>query len=131
MIDFLLDDGDTATCPAKILGFVRYNITSGIPTPHISGYDGLSNEIPNNESVDHNFYMVVHITFQLINFKTHFITLFTLGKIETCLCIVDVDAICGPLFVFQNYGSDTNDKKRLFCALPQSKWGQYFDNMIF
>jgi hypothetical protein len=49
MIDFLLDDGDTATCPAKILGFVRYTITSGIPTPHISGNDGLSNEIPNNK----------------------------------------------------------------------------------
>jgi hypothetical protein len=60
MIDFLLDDGDTATCPAKILGFVRYNITSGIPTPHISGNDGLSNKMPNNESVDHNFYVVVH-----------------------------------------------------------------------
>ncbi len=42
MIDFLLDDGDTATCPAKILGFVRYNITSGIPTPHISGNDRLN-----------------------------------------------------------------------------------------
>jgi hypothetical protein len=42
MIDFLLDDGDTATCQAKILGFVRYNITSGIPMPHISGNDGLN-----------------------------------------------------------------------------------------
>ncbi len=45
MIDFLLDDGDTATCLAKILGFVRYDITSQIPTPHISGNDRLSNVI--------------------------------------------------------------------------------------
>ena len=35
--------------------------------------------------------------------QNEFITLFTLGNIETCLYIVDVDAIRGPLFVFQNY----------------------------
>ena len=35
MINFALDDGETATCPAKILGFVRYNITSGVPTPKV------------------------------------------------------------------------------------------------
>ena len=39
MIDFVLDNGDTATCPAKILGFVRYNITNGIPTPKGAGTD--------------------------------------------------------------------------------------------
>ncbi len=129
-----MDDGDTATCPAKILGFVRYNITSGIPMPHISGIDGLLNEIPNNESVDHNFYVVVYTASDYVSIdqlQNDFITLFTLGNIETCLYIVDVDSICGPLFVFQNYGSDTNNKKRLFCALPQSKWGQYFDNRIY
>ncbi len=30
MMDCLLDDGTTATCPAMILGFVRYNIMLGI-----------------------------------------------------------------------------------------------------
>jgi hypothetical protein len=34
MIEFVSDDGIIATCPAMILGFVRYNITLGIPTPH-------------------------------------------------------------------------------------------------
>ncbi len=78
--------------------------------------------------------MVVHPASNYVSIgqlQNNFIASFTLGNIETCLYIVDVDAIRGPLFVFQNYGSDTNDKKRLFCALPQSKWGQYFDNMIF
>ncbi len=78
--------------------------------------------------------MVVHTASDYISIdqlQNDFITSFTLGNIETCLYIVVVDAIHGPLFVFQNYGSDTNDKKRLFCALPQSKWGQYFDNRIY
>ncbi len=34
MIDFVADDGLSATCPAMILGFLRYNITLGIPTHH-------------------------------------------------------------------------------------------------
>ena len=78
--------------------------------------------------------MVVHTASDYVSIdqlQNDFITLFTLGNIETCLYIVDVDAIRGPLFVFQNYGSDTDNKKRLFCALPQSKWGQYFDNRIY
>jgi hypothetical protein len=33
MIDVVSDEGITETCPAKILGFVRYNITMGIPMP--------------------------------------------------------------------------------------------------
>ena len=78
--------------------------------------------------------MVVHTAsdYLLIDqLQNDFITLFTLGIIETCLYIVDVDTIRGPLFVFQNYGSDTDNKKRLFSALPQSKWGQYFDNRMY
>ncbi len=37
MIEFVSDDGTVATCPAMILGFVRYNITLGIPTPQFTG----------------------------------------------------------------------------------------------
>ncbi len=33
MINFVSDKGITETCPSKILVFVRYNITKGIPTP--------------------------------------------------------------------------------------------------
>ena len=32
MIEFVSDDGNIATCPARILGFVQYNTTLGIPT---------------------------------------------------------------------------------------------------
>ncbi len=42
IIDFLSDDGLSATCPAMILGFLRYNITLGIPTPHFSDEEGQS-----------------------------------------------------------------------------------------
>jgi hypothetical protein len=41
-----------------------------------------------------------------------------------------VDAIYGPLFVFQNYGSVGDEKNKLFYALPKSKWGRYFDDRI-
>jgi hypothetical protein len=33
MIDFVSDEGITETCPAKILGFVKYNTTTVIPMP--------------------------------------------------------------------------------------------------
>ena len=45
MIDFELDECDTATCPAKILGFVRYNITGGVLTLRGSGNDDANIEI--------------------------------------------------------------------------------------
>ncbi len=37
MIEFVSDDDTIATCPAMILGFVRYNITLGIPTQQFRG----------------------------------------------------------------------------------------------
>ncbi len=42
MINFVSDEGITETCPSKLLGFVRYNITKGIPTPQFSGNEELS-----------------------------------------------------------------------------------------
>jgi hypothetical protein len=41
MIEFVSDDGNVATCPARILGFVRYNITLGIPTLRFTGEEEL------------------------------------------------------------------------------------------
>jgi hypothetical protein len=37
MIECVSDDGNVAKCPARILGFVQYNITLGIPTPQFIG----------------------------------------------------------------------------------------------
>jgi hypothetical protein len=55
MIEFVLDDGAIATCPAMILGFVQCNITLGIPTPQLTGEEELSlNTIQKNMAVDNN-----------------------------------------------------------------------------
>jgi hypothetical protein len=55
MIEFVSDDGDIATCPARILGFVQYNITLGIPAPQFTGEEELSlNTIQENMAVDNN-----------------------------------------------------------------------------
>jgi hypothetical protein len=129
MIDFVLDDGDTATCPAKILGFVRYNITNGVPTPQGAGTDD-----DHIDGCDQNIYVVVHTASDYVSLEqlqNDFVSYFTLGNVETCLFIVDIDAIRGPLFVFKNYGADGHEKNKLFCALPQSNWGKYFSDRIY
>ncbi len=61
MIEFVSDDGTIATCPAMILGYVRYNITLGIPTLQFTGEEMLTlNTIQENMAVDNNLYVVVH-----------------------------------------------------------------------
>ncbi len=130
MIIFVSDEGITETCPAKILGFVRYNITKGISMPQLSGNEELSSaSIGDNHTVDNNLYVVVHTAsdYNLLDqLQYDFITSFSLGNIPDCVNIVNVDAIQSPLFVFKNYGSAGEDRNRLFCTLPQAKWGQYF-----
>jgi hypothetical protein len=57
MIEFVSDDGLKATCPSMILGFLQYNITLGIPTPHFSDEEGQSlHNIKDNMALD----VVVH-----------------------------------------------------------------------
>ena len=41
MIDFEGDEDNTKSCPSLILGFVRYDITLGIPTPQFIHEDEL------------------------------------------------------------------------------------------
>jgi hypothetical protein len=61
MIEFVSDDGNIATCPARILGFVWYTITLSIPTPQFTGEEELTlNTIQENMAVDNNLYVVVH-----------------------------------------------------------------------
>jgi len=45
-----------------------------------------------------------------------------------CLYIVKIEAIHGPLFVFDNNGSNADEKK--FCTSPLRKWGEFFTNEI-
>jgi hypothetical protein len=134
MINFVSDEGITETCPSKILGFVRYNITKGIPTPQFSGNEELSSTTTlDNHTVDKNLYVVVHTASGYISLEKlqyEFITSFSLGNITDCVYIVNVDAIQGLLFVFKNYGSAGEDRDTLFCTLPQAKRGQYFSERI-
>jgi hypothetical protein len=130
MIDFVSGEGITETCPAKNLGFDRYNITTGIPTPQFSGNEELSlATLRDNVTVDNNLYVVVHTVSDYVSMEQlqrDSITSFT-----DCVYIVNVDAMQGPLFVFNNYGSAGEDRNKLFCSLPQAKWGQYFNDRIY
>jgi hypothetical protein len=109
MIEFETDDGTTATCPAIILGFVRYNTTLGIPTPHFTDEEELLlNTIQENTAVDNNLYVVVHTASGYLSveqFEKEFVSTFGIGNILNCVYIVNIEAIHGPLFVFRNYGS--------------------------
>jgi hypothetical protein len=109
MVEFVSDDGNIAICPARILGFVGYNITLGIPTPQFTSEEELSlNTIQENMAVDNNLYVVVHTASDYVSseqIEKEFVPSFILGDVMNCVYIVKVDAIHGPLFVFKNYGS--------------------------
>jgi hypothetical protein len=134
MIEFVSDDGTIATSPAMILGFVQYNITLGIPTPQFTGEEELTlNTIQENMAVDNNLYVVVHTASDYVSseqLEKEFVSSFILGDVMNCVYIVKVEAIHGPLFVFKNYGSSGDNAIKLFCTLPQRRWGQYFSNKI-
>ncbi len=103
MISFVSDDGKTNTCPAKILGFVKYNVTRGIPTPHLCTDLGLSlSDIRQQDNVDEHNYVIIHAAssyFTWDRLMDEFVVPFHLGDVKTCLYIVKVEAILGPLFV--------------------------------
>ncbi len=92
MIEFVSDYGTIATCPAMILGVLRYNITLGIPAPQFTGEEELSlNTIKENMAVDNNLYVVVHTASDYVSseqLETEFVSLFILGDVMNCVCIV-------------------------------------------
>ncbi len=134
MIEFVSNDGTIATCPAMILGFVQYNITLGIPTLQFTGEDKLTlNTIQENMAVDNNLYVVVHTASDYVSsdqLEKECVSSFIHGDAMNCVYIVKVEAIHGPLFVFESYGSSGDNVTKLFCTLPQRRWGQYFSNKI-
>jgi hypothetical protein len=84
-------------------------------------------------AVDNNLYVVVHTASDYVSseqLEKEFVTSFILGDVMNCVYIVKVEAIHGPLFVFKNYGSSRDNATKLFCTLPQRRWGQYFSNKI-
>ncbi len=134
LIDFISDDGVTTSCPSLILGFVKYDLTLGIPTPHFIDDEELSLvDIQQNMYLDNSLYVVVHSASDYLPFEqlqNEFVSTFVLGDVMSCLYIVKVESIRGLLFVFKNYGDQDNDVKKLFCTLPKREWGQYFSSRI-
>ncbi len=128
------DDRTIATRHAMILGFVQYSITLGIPTRQFTDEEELSlHTIQENVAVDNNLYVVVHTASDYVSIEQlekKFVSLFTLGKVMNCVYIVKVEAIHGPLFVFMNYGSSGENATKMFCILPERKWGKYFCGKI-
>ncbi len=74
--------------------------------------------------------MVVHTASDYVSSEQLEKESFILGDVMNCVYIVKVEAIHGPLFVFKNYGSSGDNATKLFCTLPQRRWGQYFSNKI-
>ena len=134
LVDFVDNDGATKSCPALMLGFIRYNITLGIPTPQFIHEDELSlSDIQQNMSIDNSLYVVVHTASDYIPYEQlqhEFMSTFVLGDVMTCLYIVKIESFWGPLNVFKNYGANGEDVNKLFCTLPRSEWGQYFTSRI-
>ena len=129
MVRFLDHDKTIKTAPAKVIGFVKYNLTKSIPTDYFG--EELRqplHEIQNNDVVDDNLYVAVHASstyLSLEDLQTNFVCKFVLGDVNTCMYIIKVDDIVCPLFVFKNYGGEGKKAKDLFCTLPQPNWGKY------
>jgi hypothetical protein len=106
----------------------------GIPTSQFTGEEELSlDTIQENMAVDNNLYVVVHTASDYVSseqLEKDFVSLFILGDVMNCVYIVKVETIHGSLFVFKNYGSFGENVSKLFCILPQRKWGQYFSNKM-
>ncbi len=77
-------------------------------------------------AVDNNLYVVVHTASDYVSseqLEKEFVSSLILGDVMNCVQIVKVEAIHGPLFVFKNYGSSGENANKLFCTLPQRRWG--------
>jgi hypothetical protein len=121
LVDFVDNEGATRSCPALMLEFLRYNITLGIPTSQFIHEDELSlSDIQQNMSIDNSLYMVVHTASDYIPYEqlqNEFVSTFVLGDVMSCLYIVNIESIWGPLNVFKNYGANGEDVNKLFCTL--------------
>ncbi len=108
MVQYENDDRSLGTCPAKIIGFVHYDKTHGITTPHFVDCMGLGlQEICDMNQTDHHLYAVVHTAEKYLSydeFQKEFLCQFILGDVTRCIYIIKVEDIVGPLFVFNNSG---------------------------
>jgi len=93
LIDFEGSDGITECCPSLILGFIRYDITLGIPTPQFIQEEELSLlDIQQNMCTNNSLYAVVHSASDYLPFEQlqhEFVSTFVLGDVMTCLYCED------------------------------------------
>ncbi len=127
LVEFTEDFGGskcTRLCPAQILGFVQFS-TPGFSIP------GCSEDDHRNGSIeDNSVFAIIHAASDYIcleQLSRDFICPFVLGDPTRCVYIVDIQNICEPLFVFQNYGKSGS---QFFCSLPYRRWGTYFQQKI-
>jgi len=114
MVNFIDDEDNENTCPARILSFVKFT-TKEFPSP-----DGEQNAL----------YAIVHTSSEYISWNDldmSFIKPFSLGNMNRCLYIINVNNISDPLFVCPNYGKDG---LHYLCCLPYRRWGNYFKHKL-
>lgn len=94
--------------------------------------DGHSRDDIYDQSMrDVNVYAVVHTASTYVpwsKIEKDFVVEFKLGPVDRCIYIVKMASIINPLFVFEDYGGSTGEKR--FCVLPNSRWGRYFGSRI-
>ncbi len=84
-------------------------------------------------AVENTLFVVVHTSSDYVSIEQmekDCVSLFTLGNIMNCVCIVKVEAIHGPLFVFKKSAPSGENTTKLLCTLPERKWGKYFNGKI-
>jgi hypothetical protein len=77
--------------------------------------------------------VVVHTASDYVSseqLEKEFVSSFILEDAMNCVYIVKVEAIHGTLFVFKSYSFSGENANKLFCTLPQRRWGQYFSDKI-
>ena len=108
-----------------ILGFIRYDITLGIPTPKFIQEEELSLlDIQQNMCTDNSLYAGFHSASDYLPFEQlqhEFMSTFVLGDVMTSLYIVKIESIRAPLNVFKDYGTHGEDVNKMICTLQADR----------
>ena len=110
--------------------FFKYE-SRGIPTPELIDNDHTLTDINGQNMIDNTMYAVVHTATSYVSWEElerSCVMQFTLGHPKDCACVISVEDIMDPLFVFDDYG---NDCLNYFCTLPYQIWGSYFRNILY
>ena len=76
-----------STCPAQILGFIKYE-SRGIPTPELIDNNLSLGDIKGQNMIDNTMYAVVHTAISYVSWEDlerSFVMKFTLGHPKDCV----------------------------------------------